>query len=114
MGLAGASSADQHCITLLGDTVPAGKLVDECLLDRRTLKLKYLLTIAKLPLAKDLADFHASSGILLNAEISENRRGRSDPASRPLSVGKGPTTLAKRTSFGQLRWAHTPNVMRHI
>ena len=40
MGLAGASSADQHCIALLGDKVPAGKLVDECLLDRRTLELE--------------------------------------------------------------------------
>jgi hypothetical protein len=40
MGLAGASSADQHDIALLGDKVPAGKLVDECLVDRRALELE--------------------------------------------------------------------------
>ena len=40
MGLAGASSADQHGITLLGDKVPAGKLVDECLVDRRAIELE--------------------------------------------------------------------------
>src|SRR5215208_3842734 len=40
MGLAGASSANQHGIALLGDKVPAGKLVDECLVDRRALELE--------------------------------------------------------------------------
>ena len=40
MGLAGASSADQHCIALLGDEVPTSKLVDECLVDRRSVELE--------------------------------------------------------------------------
>ena len=40
MGLAGASSADQHGIALLGDKIPAGKLIDECLVDRRALELE--------------------------------------------------------------------------
>ena len=40
MGFAGACPADQHGIALLGDEVPAGKLVDECLVDRRAIELE--------------------------------------------------------------------------
>jgi hypothetical protein len=50
-GLAGASSADQHGIALLGDKVPAGKLVDECLVDRRVLDWKSARSLASGSLA---------------------------------------------------------------
>src|ERR1700686_4558360 len=40
MGLAGAGPADQDGVTLLGDKVTAGKLVDERLVDRRALELE--------------------------------------------------------------------------
>ena len=40
MGLAGAGSADQHCIALLGDEPAAGEVTHESLVDRRALKLE--------------------------------------------------------------------------
>jgi len=40
MGFAGACPADQHGIALLGDEVPAGKVVHERLVDRRALELE--------------------------------------------------------------------------
>src|ERR1700690_2188334 len=40
MGLAGAGTADQDGIALLGDKVTTGKLVDQRLVDRRALELE--------------------------------------------------------------------------
>ena len=40
MGLAGAGAADQDGVALLGDEVTAGKVIDECLVDRRALELE--------------------------------------------------------------------------
>jgi hypothetical protein len=39
-GFAGASSADQHCVALLGDGLAAGAVTHECLVDRRVVKLE--------------------------------------------------------------------------
>src|SRR5260370_8330432 len=47
MGLAGAGAADQHGIALLGDKVSAGKLVDECLVDRRALELEVVKVLGE-------------------------------------------------------------------
>ena len=40
MGLAGAGSADQHGVALLGDEAAAGEVVHERLVDRRALELE--------------------------------------------------------------------------
>src|SRR5262245_63064878 len=40
MRLAGSSPADQHGVALLGDEAAAGEVVDEGLVDRRTLELE--------------------------------------------------------------------------
>ena len=42
MGLASAGAADQHDIALLGDEATAGKVVDERLVNRRTLELEVI------------------------------------------------------------------------
>jgi hypothetical protein len=40
MGLSGASSADQHDISLLGKEAAGGKIADQCLIDWRALEVE--------------------------------------------------------------------------
>jgi hypothetical protein len=40
MRLAGACSADQHGVALLGNETAGGEIVDECLVDRRAVELE--------------------------------------------------------------------------
>ena len=40
MGLAGAGTADQHDVALLGDEAAAGEIIDKCLVDRRAVELE--------------------------------------------------------------------------
>jgi len=47
MGLAGAGTADQHGIALLGDEATAGEIIDQRLVDRRALELEVLEVLGK-------------------------------------------------------------------
>src|SRR5674476_1100931 len=42
MGFAGAGPADEHSIALLGDEAAAGEVVDECLIDWRTIEVEVI------------------------------------------------------------------------
>ena len=42
MGFAGARPADEHGIALLGDEATAGEVIDECLIDRRTIEVEVI------------------------------------------------------------------------
>lgn len=47
MRFASAGPADQHGIALLGDETTAGEVIDERLVDRRTLKLEAVEVLGK-------------------------------------------------------------------
>src|SRR5258708_39764614 len=69
MGLAGAGSADQHGIALLGDKVPAGKVVDECLVDRRALELEVVEVLGERQLGDGELVFYRARLLLVDLGI---------------------------------------------
>jgi hypothetical protein len=72
MGFAGAGPADEHSIALLGDEAAAGEVVDECLIDWRTIEVEVIEVLGERQLGDGELVFDRARLLLADFRVKQS------------------------------------------